>query len=63
MERKWAKISVGIFSALLILCIGFSRIYLGVHYPSDVLAGFAAGSFWVGVVALTDAHLRRQQNT
>jgi undecaprenyl-diphosphatase len=33
--------------ALLILAIGISRIYLGVHYPSDVIAGYAAGGFWL----------------
>ncbi len=32
---------------LFILLIGFSRIYLQVHYASDVLAGFAAGVFWL----------------
>jgi undecaprenyl-diphosphatase len=41
---RWAVVIVGI---LLVLLIGFSRLYLGVHYPTDVLAGFLAAPLWV----------------
>lgn len=34
-------------SGLLILAIGFSRIYLGVHFPSDVLGGYFVGFLWL----------------
>jgi membrane-associated phospholipid phosphatase len=40
-------------AAALILLIGLSRIYLGVHYPSDVLAGFLAGFIWVSFAAFS----------
>ena len=43
---KWSIIS---FFLALILMIGFSRIYLRVHYTSDVLAGFAMGWLWIVV--------------
>lgn len=33
-------------AGVLVFLVGWSRVYLGVHYPSDVLAGFAAGGLW-----------------
>ncbi|BCJ88500.1 phosphatase PAP2 family protein [Effusibacillus dendaii] len=38
---------VPILTVAWVLLIGVSRVYLGVHYASDVLAGFAAGGFWL----------------
>jgi membrane-associated phospholipid phosphatase len=49
VRTKWLKLTLCIFLLLLILIIGFTRIYLRVHYPSDVLAGFATGFLWLAI--------------
>jgi undecaprenyl-diphosphatase len=43
---------------LLALLIGYTRVYLGVHHPSDVLAGWLLGIFWVQVAWLVHEGLR-----
>jgi undecaprenyl-diphosphatase len=43
--RLLRRLTLG-FTAAVILLIGLSRMYLGVHYPSDVLAGYLAGFIW-----------------
>lgn len=40
VKNKYVKYSIITILILLVLCIGISRIYLGVHYASDVIAGF-----------------------
>lgn len=54
------RIAIWLVAISLILLVGVSRVYLGVHYPSDVLAGYAIGVVWVTAVALGDRLARRR---
>jgi undecaprenyl-diphosphatase len=47
--RRRLKVYVLGAAVLLAALIGTSRVYLGVHWPSDVLAGWAAGAFWASL--------------
>ena len=45
-KQRRTKIIIMSYAILLTLMIGLSRIYLGVHWPTDVLAGWALGAAW-----------------
>jgi undecaprenyl-diphosphatase len=46
---RWGAVSL-VASLAIAGLIGLSRIYLGYHYPTDVLGGFATAALWVGIV-------------
>ena len=59
-RKRAARLYIWTIAVLLIGMIGFSRVYLGVHYPSDVIAGYCAAVVWVGGVGITDKILKNQ---
>jgi len=61
--RSWeSRVAVVFGAALLVVLIGFSRMYLGVHYLSDVLAGYAAGGVWLSALITGVETIRRGKN-
>lgn len=49
IERQRARVRLIVVTAVLVIAIGISRLYLGVHYFSDVVAGYAVGVLWLSV--------------
>jgi undecaprenyl-diphosphatase len=47
ISTRWGRTILVILSVFMILTIGISRIYLGVHYPSDVIGGYMVGGFLI----------------
>jgi undecaprenyl-diphosphatase len=48
-------------ATIMFLLIGLSRIYLGVHYTTDVIAGFASALIWILVVRFVESTLAKRR--
>lgn len=58
-DRRLKAYLMGI-AIFLTLLVGFSRVYLGVHWPTDVIAGWAVGAAWAILASLVAARLQRR---
>lgn len=59
LRRLWQRLVISGLSIGMIVGIGVSRIYLGIHYPSDVAAGYLVGCTWLATVVLAEWELTK----
>ena len=57
-SKRWQRLSI-LSAAMLVMFVGFSRIALGAHYLSDVIAAIFLGVLWLMICALLFRPMRR----
>jgi undecaprenyl-diphosphatase len=62
VKRKRSKVLIALAASLLIALVGFSRMYLGAHYLSDVLGAIAEGLAWMSLCLTAMYSVWRQRN-
>lgn len=59
LTRPWRRASLCAGAAVIVLAVGATRVYLGVHWLSDVVAGWALGALWLALLATSLTAVRR----
>jgi len=63
LTQSWnKKVNIFFSAIIIIMAIGFSRIYLGVHYISDVWSGYLVGAMWL-IIAISFSEWLKHKNT
>jgi len=60
LKDRRSKVFVISMAILIAMLVGFSRVYLGVHWPTDVLAGWSVGAAWALMIWLIARRLQQR---
>jgi undecaprenyl-diphosphatase len=60
LSKRWTRLYVIAAALLLAFLVGLSRVIVGVHYPTDVLAGWTAGAAWALLCGSAASWLRHR---
>ncbi|OKL36867.1 phosphatase PAP2 family protein [Domibacillus mangrovi] len=63
IPAKWGRTFLILLSITMIMMIGTSRIYLGVHYPTDIISGYLVGGFWLAIAIWFYQRRQKQKNS
>jgi undecaprenyl-diphosphatase len=61
IKRRRPRTIIWVIATTMFLLIGLSRIYLGVHYTTDVIAGFSSALIWILVVRFVETTLAKRR--
>ena len=65
-NHRLLRYTIVLVAALIVFFIGLSRVFFGVHYPTDVIGGYLAGAIWLAITILTvlaaEDHAKQRQN-
>jgi undecaprenyl-diphosphatase len=59
-RRPWLRVSAVTVAPVVPICVGLARLYRGMHYPTDVLAGALLGLLWLTISAMVILRRPRQ---